>query len=88
MQPDADTLTLDVAAQERDCMGMGPRKCLYVRENGKGDWQLFYDPIEGFTFEPGYTYTLRVKRQAVENPPADGSSLRYTLVKQLRKDRA
>jgi heat shock protein HslJ len=53
---------------------------MQVREDPNGEWQLFYNPIEGFTFEPGFTYELRVNVATIANPPADGSSLKYTLV--------
>ncbi|MCZ7672694.1 MAG: DUF4377 domain-containing protein [Chloroflexi bacterium] len=46
---------------------------------------FFYNPIVGFTFEPGYEYELKVMVETVENPPADGSSLRYTLVEVVSK---
>jgi hypothetical protein len=41
---------------------------------------FFYSGIEGFTFQWGHPVTLRVQVEQVANPPADGSSLRYTLV--------
>ena len=48
-------------------------------------WQNFYGEIEGFTHEPGFRYELRVREEPVANPPADGSSLRWTLVKVVSK---
>lgn len=75
---------LEVAPTEVDCTGVGARKCLQVREAG-GQWQTFYAPIEGFTFEDGWRYRLQVVVTPVKNPPADGSSLRYQLVRVLDK---
>src|SRR5690606_6198992 len=74
----------EVAPTEVDCIGVGSRKCLQVREVG-GEWQTFYAPIEGFTFEDGWRYRLQVAVTPVKNPPADGSSLRYQLVRVLDK---
>ena len=48
-------------------------------------WQYFYSEIEGFTHEPGFDYELRVREEKVANPPADGSSLRRTLVRVVSK---
>ncbi|MFT4778684.1 MAG: hypothetical protein ACJAU0_002066 [Flavobacteriales bacterium] len=41
--------------------------------------------IEGFNFEWGYTYTLKIKETELRNPPADGSSSNYQLIKVLSK---
>lgn len=78
-------ITMQVADTYRDCVGLYPRKCMQVKEGEAANWTLFYDPIEGFTFEEGYEYVLLVKRDSVKNPPADGSSLRYTLVRELSR---
>ncbi len=46
---------------------------------GSNTWTKFYQPIEGFDYQPGYIYDLKVVVEQVNNPPADGSSLKYTL---------
>jgi hypothetical protein len=53
---------------------------MQVRRSPDAEWELFYGRIEGFTFEPGYTYKLRVRVTPVESVAADASSLRYELV--------
>lgn len=73
-------ITLFVGPERVDCVGVGPQQCLRVKFSADGEWELFYDTIEGFTFEPGNEYQLLVKQTAVENPPADGSALRYELL--------
>lgn len=83
--PGQDLVTMQLAASTKDCMGLYARKCLQVKMEGNPNWQLFYDPIGGFTYEEGYEYELLVKREPVSNPPADGSSIRYTLVKEVSK---
>ncbi len=74
-----------VASQRGDCVGVAPQKCLYVKMGADTNWTFFYDQIEGFNYEEGYEYVLEVKKVKVENPPADGSSLKYTLVKEVSK---
>jgi len=69
-----------------DCEGVAPQKCMQVKENPEEEYSLFYDQIEGFDFEEGYEYELVVQVQQVENPPADGSSLRYVLVSVENKE--
>ncbi|MDI1429377.1 DUF4377 domain-containing protein [Polyangium sorediatum] len=77
--------TLFVHAERVDCMGVGPMRCMQVREAENKEWERFYDRIEGFSYEEGYAYELRVKREPVANPPADGSSERTLLVKIVSK---
>ncbi|MEJ2482033.1 MAG: DUF4377 domain-containing protein [Gemmatimonadota bacterium] len=71
--------TLYVAHFKVDCVGVGPMECMQIRETPDGDWQMFYDRIEGFDYEEGYEYELKVHTEEVENPPADASSLRWIL---------
>ncbi len=81
----AQEKTLYVGPIWVDCEGEGPQKCLRVKENPGDAYGLFYDQIEGFEFEEGYEYELLVKTEAVENPPAGGSSIKWTLVKVVNK---
>jgi heat shock protein HslJ len=80
--------TLQVAASRIECTGVAQQLCLQVRESSDQPWTLLYDAIEGFDYEPGFLYELRVKVEAVANAPADASSLRRTLVAILSKTRA
>lgn len=68
-----------------DCVGEGPRKCLQVRHVESEPWTLFYSGIQGFTYEEGHTYQLRVEVVNDPHPPADGSSKRYRLVEIVSK---
>lgn len=77
--------SLQIAPTTRDCNGPFPRQCLQVKEDNAANWQLFYNFIEGFTYEEGYEYVVVVRREPVSNPPADGSSIRYILVNEVSK---
>ena len=68
-----------------DCVGVGPQQCLNVRESAEAEWTLQYDPIEGFEYEAGYDYRLRIRETTVANPPADASSIRWSLIEELEK---
>lgn len=84
-----ETVFMEVAAQTKPCTsGAARTECLQVREvrydaDGRktvvGDWQNFHGSIDGFEFQPGVRHVLRLKRYAVKNPPADGSSAAYVL---------
>jgi len=78
--------TLYVGPELVDCTGVGPMQCMLVKENLEDEYQLFYSEIEGFTFEPGYTYELRVLVEPVANAPADASSLKYTLIEVVNQE--
>jgi heat shock protein HslJ len=81
-QPDTitDEITMIVGPEVVECEGVGPQTCLQVKFEDSTDWELFYDNIDGFEHQPGIESELRVNKITVENPPADGSSIRYELI--------
>lgn len=79
-QPGEMVKTLYVGPQLVDCTGVAAQKCLQVKDSPDGEYRLFYDQIEGFEFEEGKEYVLKVSEQPIENPPADSSNVQYRLV--------
>jgi heat shock protein HslJ len=79
-QSDGQVITLYVGPELVECVGVAPQMCMQVRLSPTDEYTYFYDTIQGFTFEPGYEYVLQVSVTQIPNPPADGSSLQYTLV--------
>ena len=77
----SDTTRLWIGPERVECEGVAPMMCLQVAESEDGDYQLFYDTIEGFNYQEGTSYVIDVSITEIENPPADASSLQYTLVK-------
>lgn len=73
-----------------DCLGIGPMKCLQIQKSDTiqpGNWQNFYTEIDGFNFQNGYLFKIKVREEKL-NPakvPADGSSVKYKLVEILEK---
>ena len=82
---DATEKTLYVGPERMPCTGVAPQMCLQVKENISENYSLFYDNIEGFCYSPGYEYVIRVMEESVENPPADASSKKWTLVEVISK---
>ena len=80
--------TLFVAAERAACQGEEPRECLKVRGSASEPWRLFYAAIDGFEYEPGYAYELRVEATPIANPPADAPSARYRLIEVVSKQKA
>ena len=77
--------TLQVAPSRAVCTGVGPQLCLQVRETASAPWTNLYGEIVGFDYAPGFLYEIRIKEEFVANPPADGSSIRRTLIAVLSK---
>jgi hypothetical protein len=77
--------TMIVGAKLVDCEGAGPMKCMQVKAKESDNWEYFYGNIQGFNYESGYEYVIKVKVEEVRNPPADGSSHHYTLINQVSK---
>jgi hypothetical protein len=77
--------TMIVGSQLVDCEGAGPMKCMQVKAKESDNWEYFYGNIQGFNYESGYEYVIKVKVEEVRNPPADGSSQQYTLITQVAK---
>lgn len=82
---DATEKTWYVGPERMPCTGVAPQMCLQVKENISENYSLFYDNIEGFCYSPGYEYVIRVMEESVENPPADASSKKWTLVEVVSK---
>ena len=60
-----------------------------VTENNSRDTVfIFTKRIEGFTYEEGYKYALKVLVTQLKNPPADGHSETYKLLNIISKEKA
>lgn len=86
-EPTVEEKTLWVREKQVDCEGEGPMTCLQVRDTPDGKWTLLYTRIHGFEFEPGFRYELKVQVHSGLPAPADGSSVRYTLVQVVKKSK-
>nr|WP_300307372.1 META and DUF4377 domain-containing protein [Halomonas sp.] len=85
------TVFLEVAAETVPCShpGIPDYQCLKVRERQyddsgikmptEGDWQLLYQPIQGYEHQDGQSTVLRTKQYEWKNPPQDVSSTVYVL---------
>lgn len=81
-----EALAFYVASYTEPCVGMYLQQCMLVKEHPEDAWSFFYDSIDGFSHEEGYTYRLRVARARIANPPADASSYLYRLLQTVEKD--
>ena len=78
-------ITIYVSPETGESYGFNstPEECMLVKfDNPNGEWEhLGLYRIEGFTYVKGHEYELRVKMTTLANPPADGYSHKYLLVK-------
>lgn len=78
-------ITIYVSSETGESYGFNstPEECMLVKfENPNGEWEhLGLYRIEGFTYVKGHEYELRVKMTTLANPPADGYSHKYLLIK-------
>ncbi len=87
----AETVFFEVAPQTKACSHplIPNKQCLQIREvfydkqglkaKTPGEWQNFYQDIEGYTHENGIRNVVRVKRYKIANPPADAPNMAYVL---------
>ena len=88
---DGETAFLEIASATEPCShpSIPIAQCLQVREvyydaNGlksrePGEWQDFYQQIDGYTHQPGIRNVVRTKRYRIANPPADAPNVAYEL---------
>lgn len=80
-------ITLEVARHRQPCTGVIEMQCLMVRERIAGQppkkWSPFFGSITGFTHVQGQRYKLRIRKDKLDNPPADAPDTSYTLLKVL-----
>ena len=83
LSPGAEVMEVSVGPQLESCVGSYPMMCMVV------DGDLFYDDIEGFTFEAGYEYELRIERYDrwpdTDEPPQDAGKYGYRLIEVIQK---
>ena len=85
----SEIIDLRINHFQQTAVGVGQRLVMQIQESdkiGTDEWNYFYSHIEGFEYKSGFIYTLSVEKENITNPPADGSSIKYTLNKILSKE--
>ena len=81
--PNGSVQEVVVGPERMECIGSAPQLCLLV------DGELFYDEIEGFEYEAGYIYRLRIEEYdrwpGQTEIPQDAGRYGYRLLKLLAK---
>lgn len=66
-------------------LGFGYTPAYIVKTSPNAEWQTFSDAIGNFTFEKGYQTEMLVRIDPIPDPPADASSVRYTMVQLISR---
>ena len=80
--PEGTVMDVTVGPELVDCVGVAEMKCMVV------DGEYFYESIEGFDHEEGYTYRLKIERFEAfpgQELPQDASMYGYRLIEVLSK---
>ncbi len=88
---DVEIVTLKVNHFKQSGNSMIPYQFFLVQQDvaiGGDDWYFFYNGIEGFDYELGYVYTLKVEKEIIGNLMADGGSVKYKLIEEIGKEKA
>lgn len=80
-----DIVRLWVKPERVDCVGVAPQQCLQIARSEDGEYELFYDRIEGFDFDEGTSYVIEVEVSEVDASPADASSFSYRLLQVIEQ---
>lgn len=83
---DSDTTRMWIGPELVECEGVAPQMCMQVAYAEDEEYQYFYDEIEGFNYQEGTSYVIDVEITEVADPPADASSLSYSLVEIIEEN--
>lgn len=84
----ANTKILIIGPYRTTCTGAFEQEC-YLEYNEEAQrWHFFYDGIDGFDYEPGYIYTLKVSVYEYAYEIQDAGIYDYRLIEVLNKEEA
>ena len=76
---------------KQSAVGTSPTLALLIQEGdriGSDEWEYYYSEIRGFEYEWGYVYDLKIKKETVDDPPQDKSSIEFMLEEIISKEAA
>ncbi len=83
---DEHTETLIIGPYKVDCVGAFEQECYLEFNEERQRWEFFYEGIQGFDFEPGYIYTLKVRLEDRGTEIQDVGRYAYHLVEIISKE--
>ena len=80
--------TLIIGPYTETCQGFIEQQCYLEFNEENEEWEFFYESIQGFDFEPGYIYTLKVRLEDRGTEIQDVGRYAYHLVEIISKEEA
>ncbi len=80
--------TLIIGPYTETCQGFIEQQCYLEFNTESQAWEFFYESIQGFDFEPGYIYTLKVRLEDRGTEIQDVGRYAYHLVEVIDKKEA
>ncbi len=80
--------TLIIGPYTQTCQGFIEQQCYLEFNEESQEWEFFYESIQGFDFEPGYIYKLKVRLEDRGTEIQDVGRYAYHLVEVLSKEAA
>ena len=81
----ASTILLSVDSHTDDMIDLsGNGECMRIKEEDSNEWEHI-DDINGFKYEKGYKYVLKVEKTILANPPQDSLDVEYRLIEIMSK---
>lgn len=77
-----------IAPQKVDCLGMADQKCFLIRNKPGENWIMNSGSINGFDYEEGFEYKVKVVKDKVPGPIQGVGATNYRVVKVLEKEQA
>jgi heat shock protein HslJ len=74
-----------IANHRVNCTGLAPQMCYLIKLKEEDEWRNYYNELEGFEYEEGYEYRLKVKMESLGNSYKDVSDYKYYLVEVISK---
>ena len=79
---------LIIGPYTQTCQGFIEQQCYLKFNEESEEWEFFYENIQGFDFEPGFIYTLKVRLEDRGTEIQDVGRYAYHLVQVLSKETA
>ena len=80
--------TLIIGPYTETCQGFIEQQCYLEFNTESQEWEFFYENIQGFDFEPGFIYTLKVRLEDRGTEIQDVGRYAYHLVEVIDKKEA
>ena len=78
--------TLIIGPYKVDCVGAFEQECYLEFNEERQRWEFFYEGIQGFEFEPGFIWTLKVRVVDIGTEIQDAGRYEYYLEEVISKE--